>query len=341
MPSAVHELALDPASLAARPPPRQLTPGTPRDVHNYDAIYLPSDEIIFLSTAPLQGVPCNASVIVGLMYKMGPDGNNIRQLTFEQDHDYTPSVLNDGRVLYLRWDYTDTPHVWNRLLMTMNPDGTAQMEYTGSNSYWPNAMFFARAVPDHPTKIVTIVTGHHEGRVGELFLLDPALGRRETEGVVQRIPKKGPPVLPKIEDKLTEHSWPKFLHPWPLSQKYFLVACKPAPDALWGIYLVDIFDNRVLLKEEEGVALLEPVPLRPRPRPPVIPERVQPGQTDAVVYMEDVYSGPGLKGVPRGTVKQLRLFTYHFGYQQLAGIDHRMGADGPWEAKRVLGTVPV
>jgi hypothetical protein len=190
-------------------------------------------------------------------------------------------------VLYLRWDYTDTPHVWNRLLMSMNPDGTAQMEYTGSNSYWPNAMFFARAVPDHPTKIVTIVTGHHEGRVGELFLLDPALGRRETAGVVQRIPKKGPPVLPKIEDKLTEHSWPKFLHPWPLSQKYFLVACKPAPDALWGIYLVDIFDNRVLLKEEEGVALLEPVPLRPRPRPPVIPERVQPGQTDAVVYMED------------------------------------------------------
>ncbi len=337
----IHELALDPASLAAQLPPRQLTPVAPTDVHNYDAIYLPNDEIIFLSTAPLQGVPCNASVIVGLMYKMGPDGKNIRQLTFEQDHDYTPSVLNDGRVLYLRWDYTDTPHVWNRLLMSMNPDGTGQMEYTGSNSYWPNAMFYARAVPDHPTKIVTIVTGHHEGRVGELFLFDPARGRRETEGVVQRIPRTGPPVLPKIEDKLTEHSWPKFLHPWPLSQKYFLVACKPTPDALWGIYLVDVFDNRVLLKEEEGVALLEPVPLRPRPRPPVVPERVQPEQPDAVVYLEDVYSGPGLKGVPRGAVKQLRLFTYHFGYQQLAGIDHRVGADGPWETKRVLGTVPV
>ena len=337
----VHELALDPATRAARLPPQQLTPGAPRDVHNYDAIYLPSDEIIFLSTAPLQGVPCNAGVIVGMMYKMGPDGRNIRQLTFEQDHDYTPSVLNDGRVLYLRWDYTDTPHVWNRLLMSMNPDGSGQMEYTGANSYWPNAMFFARAVPDHPTKIVTIVTGHHEGRVGELFLFDPAQGRHETEGVVQRIPRTGPPVLPKIEDKLTEHSWPKFLHPWPLSQKYFLVACKPEPDALWGIYLVDVFDNRVLLKEEEGVALLEPVPLRPRPRPPVIPDRVQPDQTDALVYMEDVYSGPGLQGVPRGTVKALRLFTYHFGYQQLAGIDHRVGADGPWEAKRVLGTVPV
>lgn len=321
--------------------PRQLTPSTHRDVHNYDAIYLPNDEILFLSTAPLQGVPCNAGVIVGMMYKMAANGERIRQLTFEQDHDYTPSVLNNGRVLYLRWDYTDTPHVWNRLLMSMNPDGTAQMEYTGANSYWPNAMFFARAIPNHPTKIVSIVTGHHEGRVGELFIFDPAKGRHETDSVVQRIPKKGPPVLPKIEDKLTQHSWPKFLHPWPLSEKYFLVACKPEPDALWGIYLVDVFDNMTLVKEEEGVALLEPVPLKPRPRPPVIVDRTQPANKNALVYMEDVYSGPGLKGVPRGTVKALRLFTYHFGYQRLAGIDHRIGADGPWEAKRVLGTVPV
>ena len=336
----IHELKLSSQTQAALPP-RQLTPSVHHDVHNYSGIYLPSGEIIFLSTAPLQGVPCNAGVIVGMMYKMGADGERIRQLTFEQDHDYTPSVLNNGRVLYLRWDYTDTPHVWNRILMSMNPDGTGQMEYTGANSYWPNAMFFARAIPNHPTKIVSIVTGHHEGRVGELFIFDPAKGRHETDGVVQRIPRKGPPVLPKIEDKLTEHSWPKFLHPWPLSVKYFLVACKPDPDALWGIYLVDVFDNMTLVKEEEGVVLLEPVPLTKRAKPPVIPDKVQPDSRQALVYMEDVYSGPGLKGVPRGTVKALRLFTYHFGYQRLAGIDHRIGADGPWEAKRVLGTVPV
>ena len=336
----IHELKLSSQTQAALPP-RQLTPSVHRDIHNYDGIYLPSGEILFLSTAPLQGVPCNSGVIVGMMYKMGGDGERIRQLTFEQDHDYTPSVLNNGRVLYLRWDYTDTPHVWNRLLMSMNPDGTGQMEYTGANSYWPNAMFFARAIPNHPTKIVSIATGHHEGRVGELFIFDPAKGRHETDGVVQRIPRKGPPVLAKIEDQLTEHSWPKFLHPWPLSEKYFLVACKPDPDALWGIYLVDVFDNMTLVKEEEGVALLEPVPLAKRQKPPVIPDKVQPDNRQALVYMEDVYSGPGLKGVPRGTVKALRLFTYHFGYQRLAGIDHRIGADGPWEAKRVLGTVPV
>ncbi len=50
--------------------------------------------IAFVSTAPLQGVPCNAGVIVGMMYKMDRDGGDIRQITFEQDHDYSPTVMN-------------------------------------------------------------------------------------------------------------------------------------------------------------------------------------------------------------------------------------------------------
>jgi formylglycine-generating enzyme required for sulfatase activity len=320
---------------------RQLTPSDHPDVHNYDPTWLPNGEIIFLSTAPLQGVPCNAGVIVGMMYRMDRDGRNIRQLTFEQDHDYTPAIMNDGRVLYLRWDYTDTPHIWNRLLMTMNPDGTRQMSFYGANSYWPNAFFYARPIPDRPTQVVTIVTGHHEGRVGELVVLDTARGLEEADGVVQRIPGRGKKIEPAIEDKLTEHSWPKFLHPWPLNENYFLVAGKLEPDSLWGIYLVDVFDNLILLKEEEHFALLEPIPFRPRLAPPVIPDFVQPARSDAQVYVQDIYRGSGLAGVPRGTVKNLRLFTYHFGYQRLAGIDHRVGADGPWEIKRVLGTVPV
>jgi formylglycine-generating enzyme required for sulfatase activity len=320
---------------------RQLTPKDQPDVHFYDSCYLPDGRILFISTAPKQGVPCNASVIVGMMYQMDADGQNIRQVCFEQDHDYYPSVLNDGRVIYLRWDYTDTPHIWNRVLMSMNPDGTGQMEYYGANSYWPNAIFFPRAIPGHPSKIAGIVTGHHEGRVGELIIFDPAKGRHEASGVVQRVPGRNQKVEPLIEDKLVEHSWPKVVYPLPLSEKYFLVSAKPEQDSLWGIYLVDVFDNMVLLKEEEHFALLEPIPLRPVPTPPIIPNRVQPDRNDALVYMENVYEGPGIKDVPHGTIKNMRVFTYHFGFQTLAGIDHRVGADGPWESKRVLGTVPV
>ncbi len=320
---------------------RQLTVGAFPDIHNYDACYLPSGEIAFVSTAPLQGVPCNASVNTAMTYKMDADGNNIRQLCFDQDHNYCLTTTHDGRIMYLRWEYTDIPHVWGRYLFTMNPDGTNQREFYGSGGYWPNSIFYARPIPKHPTKVVGVVTGHHVGRVGELVIFDPAHGRNAADGVVQRIPGRGQKVEPLIQDRLTNDTWPKFLQPYPLSEKYFLVSCKPRPEDLWGIYLVDVFDNMVLVEELEGHALLEPIPLRKRTTPPVIPDKVKPGVNTALLYMEDVYQGPGLKGVPRGTVKELRLFTYHFAYQRLAGISHRVGADGPWEPKRMLGTVPV
>jgi formylglycine-generating enzyme required for sulfatase activity len=320
---------------------RQLSPGNHPDVHNYDSCYLPDGRVVFISTAPFQGVPCNASVNVGMSYVMDSDGGNIRQLCFEQDHNYCPSVMNDGRVLYLRWEYTDIPHVWARFLFTMNPDGTSQREFYGSGGYWPNAIFYTRSIPDHPTKIVGIVTGHHVGRVGEMVVFDPALGRKATDGVIQRIGSSDIKIRPLIQDKLAMECWPKFLHPWPLSEKYFLAACKPRPHDLWGIYLVDTFDNMVLLKEIEGYALLEPIPLRKTKRPPVIVDRVDLARDDALVFLEDIYKGQGLKNVPRGAVKKLRLFTYHFGYHKVAGINHRVGADGPWEPKRILGTVPV
>ena len=331
----IFEISVDGTNL------RQVSPADQPDIHNFDSCYLPNGKIAFISTAVFQGVPCNASVNVGMTYLMDADGSNIRQICFEQDHNFCPTVMNDGRILYLRWEYTDIPHVWARFLFTMNPDGTSQREFYGSGGYWPNAIFFARPIPDHPTKVVGIVTGHHVGRVGELIVFDPPLGRTATDGVVQRIPGYGPKVEPLIQDKLTLDTWPKFLHPWPLSDKYFIVSCKPRPNDLWGIYLVDVFDNIILLKEVEGYALLEPIPLRKIKRPPVIVDRVDPTRKDALVYLEDIYEGPGLKGVPRGAVKKLRLFTYHFAYRTIAGINHRVGADGPWEPKRILGTVPV
>lgn len=331
----VHELDLESREL------RQVTASHPPDVHNLDSCYLPNDRIAYVSTAPFQGVPCNASVNVGMLYSMDPDGSHVRQLCFEQDHNFCPTVMNDGRILYLRWEYTDIPHVWARFLFTMNPDGTAQREFYGSGSYWPNAIFYARPIPGDSTRFVGIVTGHHVGRVGDLILFDPAQSRRENLGVVQRIPGRGKKVRPLIQDKLTLDHWPKFLHPYPLSGKYFLVAAKPRPDSLWGIYLVDVFDNMVLLKEAEGRALLEPLPWRATKRPPVIADRVDPSRKDALVYIENIYRGPGLRGVPEGAVKKLRLFTYHFAYRTIAGINHRVGADGPWEPKRVLGWVPV
>ncbi len=321
---------------------RQVTPDMGDKVNSYDPCYLPDGRIIFASTACIAGVPCvGGGSPVANLFRMDADGKNVRQLCFDQEHNWCPTVLHDGRVLYTRWEYTDTPHYFTRLLFRMNPDGTGQSEYYGSNSYWPNSTFFARPIPGKATAVAGIISGHHgAARMGELVVFDPERGRHEADGAIQRIPGYGKKVDPKIADQLVNNSWPKFLHPYPLSDKYILVACQPSKDALWGIYLVDVFDNLTLILEVPGYALLEPIPFRKVQRPPVIPDKVRPDSREATVYLNDVYAGEGLKGVPRGTVKSLRVIEYHYAYWGMGGHIN-IGIDGPWDVHRIVGTVPV
>lgn len=312
------------------------------DVDSYDGCYVPGGRIIFSSTAPFTGVPCvRGSAHVANLFRLDPDGK-IRQLTVDQDHDWCPTPLPNGRVLYLRWEYTDLPHAFSRILFHMNPDGTGQVEFYGSNSYWPASMFYAKPVPGHASQFVAIVGGHHElPRMGDLVLFDTAKGRFEADGVVQRIPGRGRNVEPAMLDLPIEQTWPKFLHPFPLSEKYFLVSCKLSPTAPWGIYLADVFDNLALIREQPGFALFEPIPIRQTVCPPILADKVDLPRDDAEVFLADVYAGPGLKGVARGAIKSLRLVSYHFAYQGMGGEPDAPGLDGPWDVKRVLGTVPV
>ena len=338
----VFEVRIDGSGL------RQVTRDTGPDVDNGDPCYLPDGRIIFNSTRLFTGVPCeDGESYVSNLCLTNADGSGTRLLTFDQESSWHPSMLNDGRVLYTRYEYANVSHQFARLLFHMNPDGTTQSEYYGSNSYWPNSVFYARAIPNHPTQVVGVVCGHHgPNKTGRLVLFDPALGRHETSGAVQTIPGYGKPVQRIVEDMLYAGDWPKFAHPWPLNDKYFLVAARLYSDQHdYGIYLVDIFDTITEVARLDGHSLLEPIPLATRPRPPVIPDRVQPDRKDATVYLADVHQGPGLAGVPRGTIKKLRVFTYNYVYRHTSrrGFGHLAtpGIDGPWEPRFLLGTVPV
>lgn len=106
------------------------------DLDNYDGAYLPDGGVVFMSSATYQGVPCvGGSDYVANLYRMDIDGSHVRRLCFDQEMNWSPMVMNDGRVLYTRWEYTDTAHYFTRLLFTMNPDGTGQQSVYGSNSY--------------------------------------------------------------------------------------------------------------------------------------------------------------------------------------------------------------
>jgi formylglycine-generating enzyme required for sulfatase activity len=323
---------------------RRVSPGGLDDVDFFDACYLPNGDVMIGSTASYQAVPCWHGVPehrVSNLYLMSGSGKKVRQLCYDQDNDLYPAVMGNGQIIFSRWEYAGIRHEYGRQLFVMNPDGTGQRSVYGTNSWWPNSIYYPRSVPGHPTKVLAILSGYHGApRQGELILFDTAKGWYWTDGVVERMADGGRPVEPRIKEALVLDSWPKFLHPYPLSDKYFITACQPTQDHDWGIYLVDVFDNMTLIREEKGYALLEPVPLGATETPPVIPSRVDPDRDDAVVYLHDVYRGPGLHGVPRGTVKKLRIFSYDFGYPGLAGSG-KIGMGGPWEVVRVLGTVPV
>jgi formylglycine-generating enzyme required for sulfatase activity len=312
------------------------------EIDSYDPCYLPDGRVLFVSNAGHHAVPCvGGSDYVGNLHLARADGTGIRRLCFDQDNNWHPSVLENGRVLYTRWEYTDSAHYFARLLMHMNPDGTGQMEFYGSNSYWPNSLFYARQIPGSPTQFVAVVSGHHGvARAGELVLFDAARGRHEANGAIQKIPGFGKPVLPTIRDDLIGPVWPRFLHPWPLDDTTFLVACKESPRHAWGIYLADVFGNLVPLKAVDDRNCLEPIPLRRRSTPARVPDRVQPDRRTATVFLQNVYAGEGLRGVPAGTVTSLRIFQYEYSYRHVGG-HNVIGYEGPWDVRRLLGTVPV
>lgn len=333
----VYEIGIDGTGL------RQLTPDTHADVDYYDACYLPDGRIMVCSTAGYKGVPCvYGGDHVANLFLLDPQKETLRQLCFDQDHNWTPRVLPNGRVLYQRWEYSDTPHSNSRMLFHMNPDGTDQREYWGSGVYFPNSFFYARSLPGKTGRLIGIASGHHgTKRSGRLLLVEPDAGRAEGDGVIQEIPGWNKPVEPIVRDRLVDGVWPQFLHPYPLTDKQFLVSGKIAEGRPWGLYLVDIFDNMLLLAEEDAYAFLEPIPIRKEPCPPVIPDRVELAEREGTMYLQNVYEGGGLEGVRRGEVAALRVYQYYFSHRGQGGLHGVLGNDCGWDIKRVLGTVPV
>ncbi len=322
---------------------KQVTNVEEPDLEFFDGTYLPSGKIIAGSNIGYQGVPCvDGADAVGNLCLYDPKTKDLRRLNFGQDNDWDPIVMDNGRVMYLRWEYTDNTHYFSRILMHMNPDGTNKKELYGSGSYWPNSMFDAQPLPGKGNEFVAIVSGHHGiARSGELVLFDPSKGRHEEKGVIQQIPHRNKKVEPLIKDLLVDGVWPQFLKPRALSKEFFLVTAKLSPESLWGLYLVDVYDNVTPIAMFEGEGITEATPVIKKETPPVIPEKVNPEDKESTLYIQDIYEGEGTKGVPRGTIKELRIFAYEFAYIKSPSNHLAQGIQSGWDMKRLLGTVPV
>lgn len=331
---------------------RQLTSGL--GVADYEGCYLPNEDIIFSSTRCVETVDCWWTEVSN-MYTCDRDGRFLRRLGFDQVHTVHPSVLNSGAVVYTRWDYNDRGQVFPQALFQMNPDGTGQTEYYGNNSWYPTVIDHARAIPGSD-KLVAILHGHHTWQAGELALIDRSKGTQEADGVQPIAPVRDATAV--RVDRLGQ-TRELFRHPWPINEREFIVSMTPDrnarenPDSPFGLYWIDVDGNRELLAYDESLSSGDPVLVQPRARPPVKPAGVDYTRDHGVYFVQDVYEGPGLAGISRGTVKALRVVALDF---RAAGIGNNGSGgeagsalvstpiavgNGSWDVKRILGQATV
>ncbi len=319
-----------------------------------EPIYLPDGDILFNSTRCAQIVDCWWTDVTNL-YVCDGDGRFLRRLTFDQVHTNYPKVLADGRVIYTRWDYNDRGQIFPQPLFVMNPDGTAQTEFYGNNSWFPTTIMHARGIPDS-RKVIAVASGHHSHQRGKLVLIDTERGRQEAAGVQLICPVRETPA-----DRIDAYGQEgdQFQYPYPLDEEHFIVTYDPVGSPgrrytrPYGIYFMDADGRRELLAWDKTVSCNQPVPLAKRPVPYVRPSAVDYAQDEGIYYLQDIYRGPGLAGVPRETIKKLRVVALEF---RAAGFGHNTSGgvaggalsstpvsigNGCWDVKVVLGQAKV
>ncbi len=287
------------------------------DVH---PCYLPDGGICFASTRCEHGVLCTPNHYLACtnLFRVEADGSELRPLSQGALSEFTPTLMDDGRILYNRWEYVFKGIAAVQPLWTMRPDGSATEEFYGDNVTNPGVLWQARQVPGHPRLAVCIGCGHEPLGVGPVLMLNLDKNKRTPEPITSLTPDMRTESLRGLFH-LRNGEWrediygPFYADPYPLSDKFLLVACNPDrryndPSA-YGICLLDVFGNRVSIYRDPEISCWQPMLLTTRTKPPVLPstdpEAVAAGEPKATVFMSDVYRG--LEGVEPGTIKYLRI----------------------------------
>lgn len=321
---------------------RQITRGPYDDLM---PAYLPDGGIVFSSTRRAGYARCFGAQFsprwhVYTLHRVDADGQNLRTLSYHDTNEWFPAVYHDGTILYSRWDYIDRDAVTHQTLWGTRPDGTNPMAIWGNATDKPHCTFQIQPIPNSP-KIVFTAAAHHSITAGPVVVVDPRVANNGQEALTRITP--GP--FPEAETRDIPDYYDA---PWPLSEKYFLVGYSPwplvwepganRPNAL-GIYLIDIFGNRELIYRDPAIGASNPMPLMPRPVPPVLPPMSHPdGPAEGEFFVSNVYEG--LDAAATGVIKSLRVVQIFPKTTPVAGAPP-IGLAGEENARAVLGEVPV
>ena len=331
---------------------RQLTFG---DYDDLDPIYLPDAHIMFSTTRANTYIRCMPYTYCYVLARCDSDGKNIYLVSRNNECDWVPSLLNDGRVVYSRWEYHDKA-LWRiQSLWAVNQDGTNVVAFWGNQSVWPDHLAEPRPIPDS-RRVMFTGLAHHNWFDGSIGILDPRKGFNFPHGLTKVTadvpwPECGkPPLDPhEVSDYHASGKFTAYKSPYPLSEEDFLVSARR--DGKFRLYLMDVYGNRELIYEGAH-NIWYAMPVKTRKAPPVQIDRVAwPGTgkqrkelQSGVLYSADVYQG--VPDLPRGKVKYLRVIQMDARTYSTWTRDGRFSGpvvsvvqdDG---VKRILGTVSV
>ncbi|MCL2710640.1 MAG: hypothetical protein FWE95_07150 [Planctomycetaceae bacterium] len=315
-------------------------------------VYLPDGGFCFVSTRCEFGVLCDGPDIltVSVLYRADKDGNNMEKLSNSSLSESAPSITNDGRILYTRWEYIDNGSVTNKGLWSMRPDGTGSADVYGRNMAFPSVYSVGRAVPGSNSLFVCIGAPHMPLGVGTIMLIDSSKDKRTSEPVTYITPEvdgrhqwgwdniPGGATKPFRPEGLIQTTYgydgrgntsrgPLFMDPLPLNAHQVLASYNRESEwntvDAYGLYLIDDNGGRKPLHREEGTSCWNPLPVQPREIPRSAHGGINPLLAQrglAQLTVTDVHIG--LDGVAPGTVKYIRI---------------NEQVPRPWEARRFWG----
>jgi len=343
----LYEIDADGAGLV------QLTDG-PFD--DFDPIYLPDEKhLVFSTTRGNTYVRCMPPTSSFVLARCERDGGQMYFISANNEPDYLPSVLDDGRIIYTRWEYTDKPLWRAEKLWTVHPDGTQVLMLWGNQSVWPDLTKDARGIPGS-RRIMFTGSAHHDWFAGSVGIIDPDKGFNFPHGLAKVTadvawPECGNGPVDPVESPRYHASgkYRAYTSPYPLGDQDFLVSAER--DGKFALYLMDVEGNRELVYEG-AQQIFHALPLKPRARPHVIPDQVDWTRTaerqapkPGVIFSGDVYEGAPAE--LRGKARFLRVFsidnkTYTYWYKRpyisTGPVVSAVQSEG---VKRLLGTVPI
>lgn len=164
-------------------------------VSDIDPLYLPDGGIVFSSSREPKYCMCNRHIMCNL-YRMDADGANINQIGKSTLFEGHSALLNDGRIVYDRWEYVDRNFGDAQGLWTVNPDGTKHAIYYGNNTNSPGGVIDPRAIPGTDL-LLCIFSSCHDRPWGALALIDRKLGVDGAEPVVHIWPEQARTMIGK------------------------------------------------------------------------------------------------------------------------------------------------